>query len=114
MAEASALFKSHQVNIRRALISTADKGQTAKHVYEFTDSTTGKEVSSETFSGLKKGFERLQIGENPNTVEPVSVKPAESLDELRVKVLELTAQLKASEADNARLCIALEESLTKK
>jgi len=114
LAEASALFKSHQVNIRRALISTADKGHTAKHVYEFTDSTTGKEVSSETFSGLKKGFERLQIGGNPNTVEPVSVKPAESLDELRVKVLELTAQLEASKADNARLSIALEEAFAKK
>jgi len=114
LAETSALFKSHQVNIRRALISTADKGQTAKHVYEFTDSATGKEVSSATFAGLKKGFERLQIGENPNTMEPVSTKTVESMDELKVKLMELTNQLDACKADNSRLCIALGEALAKK
>jgi len=113
LAEASALFKSHQVNIRSALISTGNKGQTAKHVYEFTEAA-GKEVSAQTFAGLKKGFEKLQFGENPNTVEPISVKSVETVDELRAKVAELTSQLEACHAEKNRLSMALEEALERK
>jgi glycine cleavage system regulatory protein len=113
LAEASALFKSHQVNIRSALISTSAGGKTAKHVYEFSD-PAGSEVSAQTFSGLKKGFEKLQYGENPNTVEPIKGQPAESVDELRAKVLELKKQLEACQTENTRLSSALEEALGKK
>jgi len=72
------------------------------------------EVSSATLAGLKKGFKRFQIGENPNTVETVSAKSVESVDELKVKLMELTTQLKACKADNSRLRIALQEALAKK
>jgi len=113
LAEASALFKSHQVNIRSALISTCNKGKTAKHVYEFSGPADA-EVSSATFSGLKKGFEKLQYGENPNTVEPIKGQPVETVDELRAKVLELTKQLGACQTENVRLSSALEEALGKK
>lgn len=113
LAEASALFKSHQVNIRSALISTCNQGQTAKHVYEF-DAHAGSEVSAQTFAGLKKGFEKLQFGENPNTVEPIKGQPAESMDELRAKVSELTKQLEACQTEKVRLSNALEEALGKK
>jgi hypothetical protein len=113
LAETSALFKSHQVNIRSALISTCSGGKTAKHVYEFSG-PAGAEVSAQTFSGLKKGFEKLQYGENPNTMEPIKGKPVESVDELRAKVLELTKQLEACQTQNARLSSALEEALRKK
>jgi len=113
LAEASALFKSHQVNIRSALISTCNKGKTAKHVYEFSG-PAGTEISAQTFSGLKKGFEKLQYGENPNTVEPVKGQPVESVDELRAKVLELTKQLQVCQTENVRLSNSLEEALGKK
>jgi len=71
------------------------------------------EVSSATLAGLKKGFKRLQIGENPNTADPVSAKPVQSVDELKVKLMELTTQLEACKADNSRLCIALQEAAKK-
>jgi len=113
LADASALFKSHQVNIRSALISTGNKGQTAKHVYEFTGHS-GREVSAQTFAGLKKGFEKLQFGENPNTVEPISMKSVETVDELRAKVAELTSQLEACQAQKNGLSMALEEARERK
>jgi len=62
---------------------------------------------------LKKGFEKLQCGENPNPVDPVTVKVPDTVDELQAKLLELASQLDASKAENARLSMALEEALVK-
>jgi len=49
LADVSALFRSHNVNINFANITTHNKGRMAKHVYEFTDMAKVRRFLSQPF-----------------------------------------------------------------